>query len=513
MVRFKKSRVQEKGYRYKMEMRKIENIGNPQLFRCIDPYYFEGFLNDQIRLSNLLRTPEVNPALPDRIYNDNKSLWNDILNERIRANIALTLKNFQLFEWFPRSPGLYYLPEAEWAREEAMYHLTASPSERDLWEIDEANRINSEKNAYFPSAKDNSMLIFTPQGKSRMLLGGIGCIRLRDQEIPEGKVWFMSASSTPVAHGGFPLALPDSLYQKYIDQIVNQGAISCTITGHLRFLPDQLNSLFSDYPEVPQLYLLVDEIYPHSPDVNKGSHRVSVAVSFLSNYEGKSEFYASYVTFYPNVHSSLKSRTEWLENVYVKGMYQGKIVTDFDQQMRRYRGATFSLEKIMNNKLQRSEMAGFVETLQINGNVDLLIENQNKIITEKVEHMTQNRTINISQGSTIQAPVFIAEKIENCFNTINKSDINEELKKVLEQLVKNTIDLSRNSSVSMDDAEVITRDVESLSQEVTSSKPRERTTSRLIDDIKDVATKVGEIGKPILNTVAALAPLITKIFG
>lgn len=254
-------------------------------------------------------------------------------------------------------------------------------------------------------------------------------------------------------------------------------------------------------------------MHPHSHDVSKESHRVSVAVSFLSNYEGKSNFYASYVTFYPNVQGSLKSRTEWLENVYVKGMYQGKIVTDFDQQMTRFRGATFSLEKIMNNKLLRSEVTGFVETLQIYGDVDLLIENQNTIITERIENMTQNKTINIGQGATIQAPVFIADKIENCFNTIDKSDIDEELKKVLEQLVKNTIDLARKSSVSMDDAEIITRDVESLSQEVASSKPRERTTSRLINDIKDVATKVGEIGKPILNTVATLAPLITKIFG
>lgn len=238
-------------------MRKIENISNPQLFRCIDPYYFEGFINDQTRLSNLLRPSEVNYGLPDRIYNDNRSLWNDILNEGIRANIALSLKNFQLFEWFPRSPGLYYLPEAEWARKEAMYYLTTSSSEGDLWEIDEANRISSKNSAYLPSTKDNSMLIFTPQGKSRMLLGGIGCIRLRDQEIPEGKVWFMSASSTPVAHEGFPLALPDFFYQKYIDQIINEGAISCTVTGHLRFLPDQLNTLFRDYPNVPQLYLLL----------------------------------------------------------------------------------------------------------------------------------------------------------------------------------------------------------------------------------------------------------------
>ncbi len=494
-----------------MEMRKIEDIGTPQLVQCTDPYYFNGFLADQIRSSNLLRCPEKNPVRPDRTYNDNKSLWNDILNERLRANIALTLNDFQVFEWLPRSPGLYYLPEAEWARKEAMDYLTSSESERDLWEIDEANRIQSENKAYSLSERDNSMLIFTPQGKSSMLRGGVGCIRLKDQEISEGKVWFMSASSTPIAHEGFPLALPDFLYQQFIDQIANEGVLSCTITGHLRFLPDPLNMLFSDYINVPQLYLLVDKLSPKSSATSSGLHRVSVAVSFLSNYEGEQRLYASYVTFYPDAPGSLKTRTDWLENVYVKGMYQGKIVTDFDQQMTRFKGATFSLEKVMNNKLQRSEMANFIDAVHIYGDVDLLIENESKIFAERIEHMTQNRTINIGEGATIQAPVFIADKIENCFNTIANSDVNDELKEALEQLVKNTIDITRNPSVSKDDAEGITRDVEALSQEVTSSKPRERTISRLIDDVKGVAMKLGEIAKPMLDTIAALAPLITKI--
>ena len=68
----------------------------------------------------------------------------------------------------------------------------------------------------------------------------------------------MSASSTLTAHEGFPVALPDIQYQRYIDQIKTNGVLPCNLIGRLQFVPDILEKIYWDYENVPQLYLLVE---------------------------------------------------------------------------------------------------------------------------------------------------------------------------------------------------------------------------------------------------------------
>ena len=41
-------------------------------------------------MPGLLRRPEELPSAPDRTFRDNRSLWNAILEERLRANVVLT---------------------------------------------------------------------------------------------------------------------------------------------------------------------------------------------------------------------------------------------------------------------------------------------------------------------------------------------------------------------------------------------------------------------------------------
>ncbi len=64
---------------------------------------------------------------------------------------------------------------------------------------------------------------------------------------------------------------------------------------------------------------------------------------------------------------SVSETAEWLEEVYVKGLYGGSVVTDFDEQMARFASATFSLNGLMRNELDRTAVQTFVDTVNICG--------------------------------------------------------------------------------------------------------------------------------------------------
>ncbi len=129
---------------------------------------------------------------------------------------------------------------------------------------------------------------------------------------------------------------------------------------------------------------------------------------------------------------------------------------------------------------------------------------------ERINMLKHKKTINIGKGSTIKAPLVIADHIENSFNSVAKSDINEEVKDLMKQLITDVTEISKN--IPKENAESMARDVESLSKEVTSSKPRRKWYEMSIEGLKDAARAVGEVGKPILVTTAKLLPLLNKIW-
>lgn len=61
-----------------------------------------------------------------------------------------------------------------------------------------------------------------------------------------------SASSSGICHEGFPVALPLEMYNPLIDEITSKGAVVRKLVGKLRFIPEVLASLYSDYTDVPQ---------------------------------------------------------------------------------------------------------------------------------------------------------------------------------------------------------------------------------------------------------------------
>jgi hypothetical protein len=169
-----------------------------------------------------------------RVFHDNNSLWRTaIAAKAFYYGARIGLDNFFLFEWFPRSPGLYWTSRAKHARDQAKHRII------------EVRR---------------GGIVYDPYGKQSMLDGGIGSIRLNPIILHNTDWMLMSASSSGVCHQGFPVALTLDLYREYIDEIRTRGAVVCTLLGQLRTIPKELSEVYSGYTEVPKLYLQVEKI-------------------------------------------------------------------------------------------------------------------------------------------------------------------------------------------------------------------------------------------------------------
>lgn len=481
----------------------LELLKYPLLYPLFN-YQVLDELRKQLSVANYLAAPNGLPQEADHTFYDNESLWDAILSERLRASVTIKLENFLLFEWFPRSPGLFHTRRAQEARHMAMNYTIPYEISPHLKEIDDASVYGKGK--FMP----DYMRIFDPYGKIQMLEGGIGSVRLKDKTIDAGQVWFMTASSTLAAHEGFPIALPDIYYQKTIDQIATKGSAECTLVGKLRFVPDQLSTLYEDFTGVPQVYLLVDEVEPSNRQLSeKGAPRVSVAVTFRSEHYGGGSIFASYVTFFPGEPGSLTSRVDWLEDIYVKSMYQGQILTDFDEQNRRFENARFSLKKVLAQQVSMAEAENWVREVNVFGSPMMIIEGLTSVHAERVAHMTQEKVITIGEHNTISAPITIADQIENSFNMLKGAGIEAEVKQLLEQLLNAVNEVNKQAPVEKAaEAEAMARDAEALLKEATSSQPRRRWYEVSLEGLKEAAKNIGEIADPVLGIVQKLMPLL-----
>ncbi len=482
----------------------FERIVSPQLVKNLSDQDVAFVVVTQLSTINYLRPTERLQPLPDRRYTDNTSLWKDILERRLRANVVLTLEHFLLSEWFPRSPGLFHTQNAETARKAAMHFIESQPHQPDLDDVDDADRERRYETPGAALVSPEFTYIFNPYGKMNMLGGGIGSIRLRDKQIQFGRVWFMSASSTRVAHEGFPVAVPDEYYQRHADVISTKGFLPCTLVGRLQFLPEDLVKVYRGYTGVPQLYLLVEQIRPGEfpEDTESQPFRVSIPITFESRYEGYPRMYAAYVTFYPSKQGSLERRVEWLEKSYVTGLYRGRVVTDFDEQEVHFTNAVFTLQRVMKGEIdkdQLNQLEGFRDVIHVT------VEKVEEFIMEKKEV----RSIIVGPGAHIDAPVVIADTIQDSFKTLGDSRIDQEVKRVLEQLVREVNEVNKNvPREKAKSAEVMARDVGTLVKEVTSAEPRRKWYEVSLEGIKEAASNIGEVAKPVIEVVKRLVPLL-----
>jgi hypothetical protein len=265
----------------------------------------------------------------------NEEAWRLFLDEHLYDTRRVSLEHVHVFEWFPIAPGKFHTTNAKRARQMA-YRLMERTAGGDAY--------------------------FSPLGKASMVRGGIGTVRLRPRRIDDEPHYFMTASSNGVCHEGFPVLVPRRFYGPLKRYMLHEGAVPVTLSGEMRYVPDDALTFLGQNREVPLLYLHVDhlEILPAPREAVTG-YLVTVAVTFVGRFEGHEGAYVTYASFDPARPKALKDALAWLQDVYVEGQHRGTIVTDFDEVQPRFPDAVLGLPDLMAGKLDQDRVRGFLQ--------------------------------------------------------------------------------------------------------------------------------------------------------
>ena len=419
---------------------------------------------------------------PVRVYRDNEQYWNDLLGERARGRLRIKLTDFYLMEWLPRSPGLFHTEGSADLRNIAF---------RELYPLTDTER------EFYLGTNPESPEVYTVRGKQGMLDAGLGCFRLKDKYTSDGRLWFLGATSSLIAHEGLVVALTNSEYERVIDDVIEHGALRCTITGRLSFIPDNLSRMYGTYASVPMLYVHVDRIEPAAGSSGRPDRQplASGAVTFKRSGEDRfdREFESAYIEFTAGRGGSLRRRLPWLA-YYVEEMHNGVILADFDEQMRRYAGAAFSLIKVSGGMLDRAEMnaalgAGegvYIDRLMVmQGNLN--------VFKSQIARVTMGDTFNnIGAGATI----INRSSLQNAAIQLRDRS-GQELASALEQVAYHV-----EQSANADAAE----NLAGLTEELERSEPRRARLQAFWGSLTSILPSVAQLGE----ASAKLAELVAS---
>jgi hypothetical protein len=278
--------------------RVCERLGSDALFDVIDKQ------TDLVHFRNVDRFAEGGHG-DELKAGTNAEVWEYFVQEDIYDTKRIVLEEFHLFEWFPLAPGKFHTKQASHSRKNAQRYLEQS----------------ADGETYY-----------NPLGKGMMIQGGIGNVRLLPRKINGEPHYFMTASSTGVCHEGFPVLLPRRFYGDIKARIQRDGAAAVTLRGEMRYLPEQLRTLFGSDRDVPLLYLHVDRPpQPTAPRPEVTNHEISIAVSFKGKFQEEDGTYATFDTFDPAVRGDKQRAISWIEQFYVTERYHGVVLTDFDE--------------------------------------------------------------------------------------------------------------------------------------------------------------------------------------
>ena len=424
------------------------------------------FLLEHIQSANWQRPGITDNTAPDLRFTSNRDFWHVIIRTRQITLNWVELRHFQVVDWFPRTPGLYYTSEAQRQRQMAEEYVS----------------------------EENGILFYEPRGKGHMISGGIGSVRFKPIMIQGEDCWLCTATSDGICHSGVPLAIPNYLMRKTdLTGVFN-------IWGQVRFLPEFLEHHFYHLARIPQIYVFVDRIE------KTGSGGESVEITPMVFFEGGRQMgldrhhNVTYVRCRSNSLATLDQAADWLQ--WYISRYDGEIITNFDQQRPLFANAPFSLQNIMEGRVDRYRLRRYhIE------HADIICDTVEQIHAEVATMSTVK--VDFGNGNVFHGDVVVAERIKNSFNRADKADVPDDLKDLLKQLA---VAVGRMSeSLPKPDAEKVARDVETLTAEATGANPRRQWWELSIDGLKKAAESVGEIGLPVIKLASEIATVLAKL--
>jgi hypothetical protein len=340
---------------------------DPDIFNIMYSHPLNGFNGNYIELNHVARILNDvlrsaayqgnvenfgSQALPaEGIYTDNLEYWKDAARNVLFSGKTIQLNGFWVSEWVPFSPGQYFTVEAEQSREIARRFF------------------NPEYHEY------------VPLGKTRMVLGGIGCLRFLPRQVSHKEVFVLGASSSGVMHEGVPLTCEQDIYHYLAKYLKEAGGVLCDIQGFARLLPSDISGLkFTSGVEKYCIHIREIRIREIAkPDSILCTAQVLFpTLRFRDDYFGDAHSKSllkswSFASFRPGVEASPSGKTlgqavNWLKDYVNRHSEGAPILSDFDEVQNHFTNPIeFPLTAIKQGKINLERLNAYQSDFSNNG--------------------------------------------------------------------------------------------------------------------------------------------------
>lgn len=296
----------------------------------------------------------------DAVFADEMVLWEAALaGQGFYETRRLTLEDVVLTDWVPRSPGRYHTRLAATAREEAKGRIVE---------------------------RHGDHVVYDPYGKTSMVNGGIGCLRLAMKDVGGASVKFLGATTSGIVHRGFVVALDREQYGAIADTVDRHGGARCTITGTVRYwTPDEKLNLFM-VEDVPRIYLGVDEIRKGTRSAND---LPPLDVTPAATFDADGSEYFTYSHFAPGDPGNVARAVEWMAR-YVGERYNGRVLTDFDELVPRFPVIGAPLTALMDRTEPLERLAAALAQHLSGTSLTIIANNFGKVVMGETYNVTGN---------------------------------------------------------------------------------------------------------------------------
>ena len=404
-------------------------------------------------------------------FKDEAAFW------RASSELALAvvdLKKFRVSDWFPRAPGVYWSREGERTRE-------------NVFNIEPHN--NEALGDYY-----------SPRSKLELIeQGGIGTIRLTPKVIDGESCQLAVAMAGSQCAGGVPLAIPRQLLRS---SDFTWGD-TVDIVGEVRLLKDMgLGDVAAYVHHAAPIIVFVHEIKTVAKRDRRDEPMIITPVVLFST-EGRDgparrlarESYAySFVHCTPSSSVELDDAADWMTMYAAK--HNGRVITNFDEMYPTLADAPLSYQRLVRGEYD----ATYIETLHVHGPL--------KAIIEKVGQMNNTNSLTLGNGVVIHGNLTVAGSIKDSFNR-SESVGDPDLRNLMTKLSSQVGEIL--GQMQADAAKQVADDLETLTKELARAEPRKKWWQLSVAGIKDAATAVGAIGKPVVETVKLLLPLLDGV--
>lgn len=294
---------------------------------------------DYLEVPNYLYVKSKALIEGNREYHSEEQYWRDLLgstfyknnlkNPRLFSDDVITLRNFQLSQWYPRIPGLYWTFEGVRLRRLSERNINKSPV---------------------------LGMHYRPFDKRQMMRGGMGTLRTHERN----KLKLYGATTSGNLNAAIPVLISRNVSKNILHFTKHNPLVEVDLQGVIRPIPLSYENTFW-IEHIPKLCLCVNSILNVKKYISDFPISAS-AWTIYHNPKGKNEkqYGYTYASFNPIDESSLVEATDWINNYifeYTKG--KGIPLTDYDEETPRFTTAVLSIKDVMDGNVNLKNLNSF----------------------------------------------------------------------------------------------------------------------------------------------------------